>query len=671
MSMLSLLLCVSSALGVFPQDPSDKFVRDFGMALKVNDTRNQDLLLRRNHKIARDYFINYIVPVKSPEDPWVEAFAQSWKRAYRSDFPLNYIKIISGLSRESSGIRADATGSRLIAINKLYVAAVKSKAPEDWEKFRVEALPLEEDLAAIGDLYFQAVVLQLIGDSFFPDFQDGKGDAEKAFEFWGKFLETRKLLDYDSDPEYDKVHRDWKGLRYELGLEPESSESKVVSPFEIQPVEGESWERLPLLYSVEEVSDQDGRSSDKSTSFVTDWFVASTLKVGSSQRFPLHCDATDCLAGAGASPISLVRDKVNSFYLEAGGDPSEQFGLGLKPVLVEFEHKSQDSLLTKHAIWVATGKEKGNINGIELNQGMQEGGGLMYFRPATTYEAKTPWGVFRYFEDNWDHLYGRWSPSIAGMVGVPPGIFLKRFDSVSIGRSKKAHPASPYFPNDKGEWFEVRLPESSMPEFVKIRRVNPTLGDLKVVSKGFRDVKLSTLILKSLTKELEGTYVEVVASRQPVKLPIGNYEMVQGFLRGKDGESALILPPNDSPLLISVNKEETQVLNIGAPFNLHASFGVEDGSMQLDSASVYVSGKSGERYYALNGAPLNELRIQVKGGKKGDTEPAASKEIQTDWNLAFFSAPFSLPAPKKGDIAIKISVKKHPWFGKLSSDWIE
>jgi len=195
------------------------------MAMRVNDIRAQDLSVRRNRQVALNYFINYMVPVKGPGDLWVDAFIQAWKRVYKSDFPLLYITKISSMPAEAVKIRVVATGKDLGQLNLLYITAVKSKSPKDWEAFRAAGIPLEEKLSGIQDLYFQAVVLQMLGDSHFPDFQDGKGDPEKSFELWGKILEIRRELDYDNDQQYEKVHRDWKGLRYDLGLEPDSNET--------------------------------------------------------------------------------------------------------------------------------------------------------------------------------------------------------------------------------------------------------------------------------------------------------------------------------------------------------------------------------------------------------------------------------------------------------------
>ena len=82
---------------------------------------------------------------------------------------------------------------------------------------------------------------------------------------------------------------------------------------------------------------------------------------------------------------------------------------------------------------------------------------------------------------------------------------------------------------------------------------------------------MATIILKSLTKETEGTYVEIGAVKQPAKLPIGQYEFVQGYLRGEEGQSALIFPPVDGPLIFIVDTDEVGTFEIGAPFQLHGT----------------------------------------------------------------------------------------------------
>ena len=665
-----LLSLFAFALAPLQQDPADAFLRDFGMAMRVNDTQSQDRSLRRYREKAVNYFVTQVVPVKSPEDPWVIAFAESWKRVYRTDFPAAYIEQISGLSREDSLKRYEYTGKKFAEVIALRSAAIGSKKPEDWAALRGAAQPLQKGLFEIGDLYYSASIMNYLADSWNPEFQDGPGDPQRTFERMGEFLELRKKLGYMKDTIYVSMEREWKGFRAELGLEPESERVKKASPFDIRAISGETWHTLEFAFESDQSQSKLFRPSDLADADTTQWLAAGVLEPGEFSLLPPHCGAKDCFFGGPESLVKVFRDSPIKFHLDAGGEPSEEFTLSPKPQLVLFEMKFPGGVVAPRAIWVATGVEQGGYNGIEMNQSVNEMGGLLFFRHASSVVAKTPWGDLRLFEDNGDGFFSLEGPTLAGHSGMPKGEFFRRFDAVSLGKAKRASPASPWIPGPKGEWFELEMTPSVFPTKGRIRKVAPTFGSIKATLKGVKEVKLTSLILKAENDRTKGLYVDI-AEKKSHSIPIGRYQVVHGLLEGKDGETAIFLPPESVPLRVEIEAENPAVLTLGAPFQLAGRFEEDENEVVLVSDSVHVVGVAEERYHMMIGAPLFEIRVQIKGGKKGETQKPEKSVAEADWHAAYFPAEFRLPAPKGKDALIKLSIKKHPWFGKLSSDWIE
>ena len=665
-----LLSLFAFALAPLQQDPADAFLRDFGLAMRVNEIQSQDRSLRRHREKAVIYFVTRIVPVKSPEDLWVMAFSESWKRVYRTEFPRDYITKIAGLSREDILKRSDFTGKKFVDVIALRSIAIASKNPEDWAALRAAAQPLQVGLFEVGDLYYSASVMNYLADSWNPDFQDGPGDPQKTFDRMGEFLQLRKDLGYIKDSVYVSMEREWKGFRHELGLEPESERAVKASPFDIRPIPGEGWHTLDFTFQSDKGQAKLFRPSDLVDDDTTQWLAAGVLEPKEFSLLPPHCGAKECFFGGPNSRVKVFRDSAIKFHLEAGGAPSEPFSLSPRPQLVLFEMKFPGGVLAQRAIWVATGVEQGGYNGIEMNQSINDNGGLLFFRHASSIVAKTPWGDLRLFEDNGDGFFSLEGPTLAGHSGMPKGEFFQRFDAVALGKVKRASPSAPWIPGPKGEWFELEMAPSVSPTLGRIRKVSPTLGKITVLLKGVKEVKLTSLILKAENDRTKGLYVDV-AGNKSFQIPIGRYQLVQGFLEGKDGETALLVPPKSVPLRVDIDAETPAVLTLGAPFQLTGRFQEEDKEVVLVSDSVHVVGVAEESYHMMIGAPLFEIRVQVKGGKKGETERPKKSAAEADWHAAYFPAEFRLPIPKGKEALITLSIKKHPWFGKLSSDWIE
>ena len=92
-----------------------------------------------------------------------------------------------------------------------------------------------------------------------------------------------------------------------------------------------------------------------------------------------------------------------------------------------------------------------------------------------------------------------------------------------------------------------------------------------------------------------------------------------------------------------------------------------------DGGQPRVTGKAGERYLRLVGAPLFGVEVEVKGNKKANTEFKGSNAQEMNNNFLYAYQPQDAIIPFKGDSAppYRLTLNKHPWFGNIQTDWIE
>ena len=94
--MLAGILLALSAVLTPPQQDAAEFNKRFDQAVRLSDRVAQDRAVQKYRKEAFNAFLAQVERA-SWGDEWLEAFAGSWKRLYRSEFPEIYSKYRSGL----------------------------------------------------------------------------------------------------------------------------------------------------------------------------------------------------------------------------------------------------------------------------------------------------------------------------------------------------------------------------------------------------------------------------------------------------------------------------------------------------------------------------------------------------------------------------------------------
>lgn len=670
--MLSgLLLTVAALAAPIQQDADAAFHKQFDQAIKLADRVNQDRAVQKYRRAAFDSFMAKAERAKW-EDEWIQAFAASWKRVYRSSFPETYSKYLSNLEPAKSTTRAKAI-ARLAQLYDINRQAISSRNPDDWQKMieGIEAGGILLELMETDDKYYQGICQMFLAYAYNTAYRDGGGDDFQALKATEAFLKLREELDLTNDADFQNMEKLLVELQERLGIEVEKKEEREVkaSPFTIQPAEGAEWIEVKLEHQPIKKPGSIEFPSDIADLDTRHWLSIAIGKEGESSLITPAYGGNDVMFAGPAGPVQVERIRGSKFVIHAGDEPSEEFSLSTKPKMVEFNQRLADGAVVPRAILVAGGSEQDQFQGLTVNTGLSELGGVMFYRSVSARVGETPFGELTLYDCDSDGQFGRFPARVAGSAAMPNNVYYNRFDGMTLGKSKKAMPFSRWITDGKA-WYEIEWPEHpGKAESVRIRAANPNLGTLQVKFKGPKGMRLVSMILRHETKKNEGLYIDV-SGKSPFQVPLGRYTVVQGMLRGKDGQECIIQPPSDIPFSVIVDKGEPSVLEFGKPFKLVAVPVVDGDQVGIDPESLRVVGVAGETYMQHLYAPFDEIEVDVKGGKSFTMEQAKPEQVAGNWHAAYFPVSGTSPLPKSGEVSLRLSVKKHPWFGKLESDWI-
>jgi hypothetical protein len=112
---------------------------------------------------------------------------------------------------------------------------------------------------------------------------------------------------------------------------------------------------------------------------------------------------------------------------------------------------------------------------------------------------------------------------------------------------------------------------------------------------------------------------------------------------------------------------EIAKIELGAPFKLHADFAMEGKTAVVDGRTLHIVGRHGERYVRFIGAPLFGVEVDAKGAKGTKLAMPSNDDAAADWERLFYPMDAKLELKSNAKPVITLSLKKHPWFGKLSN----
>ncbi|KAA3607785.1 MAG: hypothetical protein DWQ01_11910 [Planctomycetota bacterium] len=655
-----------------PQEDTAEFKKAFEAALAVKDNKGMDRALRRHKEAAINVFrgkaeARSLAPGKQL-NIWLDGFIQSWDRTFRSDFARNYDRYLQLMDSRRRKTRDRLVVGPVTQINTLHIRAINEKSQSLWLQVHREIDLLIANLEKVGDLYFIAFAYNIKGNSYNPVFNDESGDYEKSLAAYEKVLENRKKLELTQDRFFSDVKGQVDEIRARLGIaDPETGEvrERKIHPEEIQPIEGAEWVEVSMKNGKEKKPGSIQHSCDQADMHRLSWFLTSFGKVGDSSELPFI-----------EPKVRLKRVAALKFVLEAGAEPSEEFRLSDKPVVVEYQRKHENGTIDTHALMLAGGNEQDVFQGANLNLKSAENGGPFFFRGIATRNSKTPYGELTLFDTNADGKFGYEKMALVGANGLPENQFLYRYDGILLGKSKHSQPFGPWIANDKGDWFQVQMTDFASGSAIKLLPVKPNLGTVKVSMKGLKGPKLTSLVLSSTSSHCKGLVVDVMAAKRgTMDLPIGRYVVLQGLIQDqKKGWEALIFPPQKGkglPIYVEIEQDQTTEVKLGAPFHLGIQHEYGNNSLTLSGRTLEVVGNLGERYLRIVGEPLWDMEVQLKGAKGEDFGGSGVDDINKEWGRAYYPPDKIVSFSPGKKPSFRLYLKKHPWFGQLTSEWVE
>ena len=664
-----------SLLAATPQDPAKvaAFTKEMNEAIEVGDTDGMTKAMRKYKEDAILLFLAKAPRRAVSDDPelndWVDLFITNWNKAFRNDFARNYDRYLQRLGSDARRARLNLIQSDYPRINKVHIMAVVEKNPDViWADARANADSLVRAFEDLGDLYYLALAHNIAGNLNNPMYKSEGADGQKAVDAYQACLDARERLDLTNDKFYGNTARVVQELRAKLGIEepvdpnappPEEPE---INPEEMQPTPEMAGATATVEAIVPKKIDSMVHSADFEIEQYESWIRMGLPVVGEQITLP------DIMP-----PIRLLRISGNTYQLEAGAEPTDEFRLTGKPQAITVMRKFANGE-RPYTLEVATGTSTHIWQGVTLNLEPTDQGGPMFMRPMGAISAETPYGQITLVDFSGDGAFGAKEIKPGGnwAEGLLPETWFLRPDAILFGKTKHSWPYSRFFADEKGQWYELTVDKHEEPSQIQIQPVTPTLGQLKVNLEGIKKLKLASLLLVSDSSATKGLVIDLAAmkaSKGTYSIPIGRYRLLQGRLReSKDGGSVLMLPDPILPTLIDIRSEEMATLDLGAPFTFQAGVSIEGTEAVVNGRNLHLLGKSGERYLRFIGEPLFDVDVSAKGAKAVSLEPPLPEDTNKDWERLYYPMDAVLTLRKAGEKPeITLSLKKHPWFGKISS----
>lgn len=664
-----------SLLAAAPQDPAKiaAFTKEMNEAMEVGDT---DGITKAMRKYKEDAILLFLAKASAravsdnPElNDWVDAFVGNWNKSFRNDFARNYDRYLQRLSSEGRRARMNLIQSDYPRINTVHIMAVVEKNPDViWKDARENADTLVQAFQDLGDLYYEALAQNIVGNLNNPMYHPDGADGEKSVNAYQACIDARDKLGLTNDKFYNNTYRVLQELRAKLGIEapvdpnappPEEPE---INPEEMQPTPEMEGITAPLSTTVPKKVDSVIHSADFEVEQYESWIRMGLPKVGEQITLP------DIMP-----PIRLLRVSGNAYQLEAGGEPTDEFRLTAKPQVITVMRSFGDRE-EPYGLEVCTGTSTHIWQGVTLNLEPTDEGGPLFMRPMGAVTAETPYGDLTLIDFSGDGFFGvkELKPGANWAEGLLPETWFLRPDAILLGKAKHSWPWSRFIADDKGQWYELAVDSHEDPRQIELKPVSPTLGQLDVTLPSLKKLKLASLLLMSDSSATKGLVIDLAAmksSKGSYQIPIGRYRLLQGrFRESKDGGSVLLLPDPVLPTLIDIREGEIATLELGAPFHFQAGLSYDGAEAVINGRNLHIVGKSGERYLRFIGEPLFDIEASAKGVKGVTLAAPLPEDTNKDWERLYYPMDAILTLRKAGEKPeVTLTLKKHPWFGKISS----
>lgn len=670
MVITALLLLTPLCLAA-PQDPTkvSEFTAQIKSAAEVGDKKGMSKALR---KYREDAILAFMARAgirasgngSDEIDEWLGLFQEAWEDTYKTDFARNYDRYLQRLSPTMGEIRRDLLNKEYPMLNRVHIQAM-NKEEVGWSDLRRNSIKLAEAITNTGDLYYTALAHNIVGNVHHPYYREEGANAQIAFDAYTAVIDARDRLGLTNDQFYSTAENALAECRNILGIEDPNAKEGHSGPKKPNKEAIPAMAEVEIAEAVLEMSHEAKpggviHASDLADVDHWNWQRGNMPKPGEEMTFSFF-----------DPPVRMTRIDKQKFTLEAGAGETKPFKITPKPLQVTVIRKHADGTDRPFTFEVCTGTQNDIYQGATMNLEPSDTGGPLFVRSVMTQTAKTPFGEFTLYDANSDGMLGNPELKQIWAEGLMKDVFIYRPDAMTLGKMKNSWPFSRYMRDGKGRWFEVVIPGHDAPGSVTLTQVQPNLGQIQYSISGVKKLKPASILLASNSSQTKGLVVDLAGMKGKVlEIPIGRYQFLQARLIGKDGAEVLVQPDPSLPFFIDVNEdpEDIATIEIGAPFELRAKVEQDGRDVKVDGLSLHLRGKSKEIWFRVIGEPMYGVEASLKGQKAQELRAPDNEEAATQWERLFYpmDAEFVLKKDEENPV-ITLTLKKHPWFGKISN----
>jgi len=342
--------------------------------------------------------------------------------------------------------------------------------------------------------------------------------------------------------------------------------------------------------------------------------------------------------------------------------------------------------------WSGSDQERIGEAQVNLSPSMENTG--VHYRSAASWRITIDGERITYYDDNSSGLPMDPDPADGKFAIYTLGVEKAEaplLDSMRVGQSKSRRVPFSEFVKVGEKWHYIRRTENNQ---AGSRPLNPEYfktGKVKLAWKGGKGSAPAQLVIQG-----RGDYKSAcfdIAGGKEFEVPAGEYSVIWGrIVKGKGGRTqmASIYAGTSEPFTVEPGK--TFELRMGAPFVIEFERGGSGKDLTIDATRIIVRETTGCTISEMHGCSLvpevMAARSETgKGAKRiGKFTKFTDAELLNKTagklpNLGLKAACFPLPQKSRdGSMTLKaslpaesmkvgLSVKKHPLFGKLKSEW--
>ncbi|MDF1838171.1 MAG: hypothetical protein P1V35_09905 [Planctomycetota bacterium] len=674
----------SASVGTLRGDVRAVFRKKFKNAIKINATKEMERLIRSNLSESAVWIVELAhAQVIRPLDTQAELFAQietTWKKVKRTEFPAEMRRFYESLQGDQFKLYANLTKdyNKLVADYYAELNAEGGPKPNAMVDFANRFDRMTDDFDGMRCDYYASQCAAYAGVSWDKDRAKDLKDLKRACTAYGRMIESRERMGLKDSiltqamPRYNEL----VSLGYGPGSEGPAPEGDDANGGGEPGTPGlgaaSNFTNVPLNFELLEGIEQFQRPNYFVDEHYPLWHSFYLREVGSTNDNVLRFGPMIKKSGM---PISARRKGSAKLYFDMDGD--EEFGE--KDIDIPVKGKRESIHLeipvegrTHHvAFYVQTGQEKDKYQGLDTNLQPSDTQIGVYATPAGSMVGTIGGESIRIIDEDMDGVYGGKAMPF-GHVGLTESLFQPEFDSMVIGGSKRALPWSRYALIGK-QWYDL-----------KSENDGTSLGAAPVTLKtGFLQLKFKgpkpAFVIVQGTGSVEEAFFDLSTSSK-VEVPTGNYKLLVGMIKkGKKQQlQKVLMIPGSTDLSWNVGSGETVKVELGGPFKFDFGCDADSKGCQVIGTTVAVVGAAGERYerpwLCVPRPKASGRKAGAKRGTKAEKMGAVTSTEEVSkkgWVITWFPKDMGIDIKNaETSVEVQLTQKKHPLFGKITSDWL-